>query len=97
MKGRTQFEALGGEVVSRDDKGNPDLIMVESDSGGDPYAVRWAVLRVENEETTEESYISSWVCNCKAYEYGRGKPCKHIKRVIPEPFIVDLSEQTGNE
>lgn len=94
MEGRTQFEALAGEVTSRDSVGNPDAILVESDSGGDPYIVRWSVLRIENEETADESYISAWVCSCKAYEYGRGKPCKHIKRVIPEPFIVDLSEQT---
>lgn len=91
------WEPQEGTVIHRDEHGNPDQIIVDSDSGGDPYVVRWAPLRVENQETDEESFISAWVCSCKAYEYGRGAPCKHIKRTIPEELIVDLSEKTGHD
>jgi hypothetical protein len=93
----SEWEPQEGEVVNRDEHGNPDVIMVSSDSRDDPYAVRFTTLRVENEDTDEESYIHAWVCSCKAYEYGGGKPCKHIKRVIPERLIVDLSPQSDQE
>jgi hypothetical protein len=92
------WEPQEGEVLERDEDGNPSSIEVRSDSRPDlPYVVRWTTLRIENEETDEESYIKSWVCSCKAYEYGGGKPCKHIKRSIPDELIVDLSEKTGHD
>ena len=26
-----------------------------------------------------------WECNCLAYKFGKGKPCKHIKEVQSKP------------
>ena len=91
-----KWDAQEGEVVAIDGEGNPEVILVASDSSDEPYTVRRAVLRIENEETEEESFIRKWACSCKAYEYGEGKPCKHIKRAIPEDQIPDISMLTGN-
>lgn len=92
------WEPPEGEVLQRDDDSNPLIIEVKSDSRPElPYIVRWTQLKIENQETDEESFISAWVCSCKAYEYGRGAPCKHIKRAVPEELIVDLSEKTGHD
>lgn len=90
-----KWEPQDGEVVGRDADGNPTDILVKSDSSPDPYAVRWITQGIVNEETDEESFVQTWVCSCKAYEYGGGKPCKHIKRTVPERLIVDLTAETG--
>jgi hypothetical protein len=42
----SEWEPQEGEVVNRDEHGNPDVIMVSSDSRDDPYAVRFTTLRV---------------------------------------------------
>lgn len=92
-----KWEVNDGEVVARDADYNPEVVLVSSDSRDEPYTVRRAVLRIEDEGTGDESFIRKWACDCKAYEYGGGSPCKHIRRAIPEAQIPDVSELTGNE
>lgn len=92
-----EWEVNEGEVVARDQDYNPEVVLVSSDSRDEPYTVRRAVLRIENEATGDEQFIRHWACDCKAYEYGNGAACKHIRRAIPEDQIPDLSMFTGVE
>lgn len=34
--------------------------------------------------TPQGPYAYGWRCTCKAFQYGKGKPCKHIERVKAE-------------
>jgi hypothetical protein len=55
-----------------------------------PLALRIAASRADLEVAVPGSrgatYVvrcsrNSWSCTCKAYEFGRGEECKHIKKV----------------
>jgi hypothetical protein len=38
---------------------------------------------------------SSWSCTCKAYQFGAGKPCKHITSVSELSDILDAFARSG--
>jgi hypothetical protein len=43
-------------------------------SKGQTYEINW-------DYRDDLGYI--WTCTCSAFKYGRGKPCKHIKALVP--------------
>jgi hypothetical protein len=52
----------------------------------------WVVLLRKNNGTTYNVVLdraSGWSCNCKAYQFGAGKPCKHIDTVAELGDILD--------
>lgn len=42
-----------------------------------PYMVRWDAVSHQNQDMVQYDYS----CTCKAYQYGGGKHCKHIRQV----------------
>jgi hypothetical protein len=46
-------------------------------SKGDPYRVSYG-------PTPGGPYQYGWSCECKAFQYGGGEPCKHIRQVKDE-------------
>ena len=64
----------GSTVLVRDENDDPEVFEVKG-SKGNVYQVRRAML--EDPDTGEFAY--RWICSCPAYEYGEGKPCKHMR------------------
>lgn len=67
------------------------LAEVEDHSGLSPIAMKIIAAQAEFSVEVEGSHcniytvrctsVSGWTCTCPAFEFGRGKECKHIKLV----------------
>jgi hypothetical protein len=53
-------------------------LMPVKGSRGDDYTILWNKVSHRNQENVQYDYS----CDCKAYEFGNGKHCKHIKAAI---------------
>lgn len=57
------------------------------------YVVKWDSVSHKNRDDVQYDYS----CSCKAYQFGGGRHCKHIKQVIEEKRRCEWNDEFHEE
>jgi hypothetical protein len=72
---RQKMPDLTIEIYFRCTSNDGFSVQIPSSKAGEEYTVRFGRMPPNHECQYD------WTCTCKAFKFGKGKPCKHIKEV----------------